>query len=149
MKYELTPEEQQEINQELEYNRKVMKAMGFAPERIKQKLKIVRRRVLSRFYNRRQRRKKKIENIQIHRIMKRENSVRDLLDQTFDILFPPEERPDMPPETRLLNAIFGRKTNVPYDAAEEFVRRVTEDAERLVKEYNQEAKAQFNNEEDQ
>lgn len=145
MKYELTPEELQELIQELEYNCKVMKAMGFTPERIEQKLKILRRR----FYNRRRYRKKKIENIQRHRIMKRENSVLDLLDQTFDILFPPEERPDISPEMRLLNAIFGRKTNVPYDVAEEFVRRVTEDAERLVKEYNQEAKAQFNNEKDQ
>ena len=117
MKYELTPEEQQELNQELEYNRKVMKTMGCTPEHIEQKLKIVRRRVLSRFYNRRQRRKRKIENIQRHRIMKRENSVRDLLDQTFDILFPPEERPDISPEMRLLNAIFGRKTNVPYNVA--------------------------------
>ena len=145
MKYELTPEELQELNRKLECNRKVMKAMHFTPESIEQKLKIVRRS----FYNRSRYRKKKIENLKIHRIMKRENSVLDLLDQTFDILFPPEERPDISPETRLLNAIFGRKTNVPYDVAEEFVRRVTEEAERLVKEYNQEAKAQFNNEKDQ
>lgn len=72
--------------------------------------------------------------------MKRENSVLDLLDQTFDILFPPEERSDTQPEMRLLNSVCGSRANIPSDLANEFVNRVTEEAERLVKEYNQEIK---------
>ena len=136
MKYELTPEELQELNRKLECNRKVMKAMRLTPERIEQKLKILRRS----FYNRSRYRKKKIENLKIHRIMKRENSVLDLLDQTFDILFPPEERSDTQPEMRLLNSVCGSRANIPSDLANEFVNRVTEEAERLVKEYNQEIK---------
>lgn len=136
MKYELTPEELQELNRKLECNRKVMKAMRLTPESIEQKLKIVRRS----FYNRSRYRKKKIENLKIHRIMKRKNSVLDLLDQTFDILFPPEERSDTQPEMRLLNSVCGSRANIPSDLANEFVNRVTEEAERLVKEYNQEIK---------
>lgn len=136
MKYELTPEELQELNRKLECNRKVMKAMRLTPESIEQKLKILRRS----FYNKSRYRKKKIENLKIHRIMKRENSVLDLLDQTFDILFPPEERSDTQPEMRLLNSVCGSRANIPSDLANEFVNRVTEEAERLVKEYNQEIK---------
>lgn len=136
MKYELTPEELQELNRKLECNRKVMKAMRLTPESIEQKLKILRRS----FYNKSRYRKKKIENLKIHRIMKRENSVLDLLDQTFDILFPPGERSDTQPEMRLLNSVCGSRANIPSDLANEFVNRVTEEAERLVKEYNQEIK---------
>lgn len=136
MKYELTPEELQELNRKLECNRKVMKAMRLTPESIEQKLKILRRS----FYNKSRYRKKKIENLKIHRIMKRGNSVLDLLDQTFDILFPPEERSDTQPEMRLLNSVCGSRANIPSDLANEFVNRVTEEAERLVREYNQEIK---------
>lgn len=100
-KYELTREEERELNQELERSRK-----------------------------------KKIENLKAHRILKRESAVLYLLDQTFDILFPPEDNPHIPPETKLLNAVFGRRANVPSEVAEEFVRRVICDAERLVREYN-------------
>lgn len=100
-KYELTRDEEHELNQELERSRK-----------------------------------KKIENLKAHRILKRESAVIDLLDQTFDILFPPEDNPHIPPETKLLNAIFGRRANVPFEVAREFVSRVICDAERLVREYN-------------
>lgn len=43
-----------------------------------------------------------------------------------------------PQEIRLLNAVYGRRANVPFDVAREFVRRVIWDAERLVREYNSE-----------
>lgn len=136
MKYELTYDEERELNQELERSRKMLEAMNCTQDYINHELKKVRAKFRSRIAGKRFYRKKKIENLKTHRILKRESAVLDLLEQTFDILFPPEDHPHILPETKLLNAIFGRRANVPADVAEEFVRRVICDAERLVREYN-------------
>lgn len=136
MKYELTHDEERELNQELERSRKMLEAMNCTQDYINHELKKVRAKFRSRIAGKRFYRKKKIENLKTHRILKRESAVLDLLEQTFDILFPPEDHPHIPPETKLLNAIFGRRANVPADVAEEFVRRVICDAEQLVREYN-------------
>ena len=136
MKYELTHDEERELNQELESIRKMLEAMNCTQDYINHELKKVRSKFRSRIAGKRLYRKKKIENLKAHRILKRESAVLDLLDQTFDILFPPEDHPHIPPETKLLNAVFGRRANVPDEVAEEFVRRVICDAERLVREYN-------------
>ena len=136
MKYELTRDEERELNQKPEHRRKELEAMNCTPEDIEHELK----RECTRFRNliagKRLYQRKKIEKLKTHRVMKRERSVLDLLDQTFDILFPPEDQPHIPPETKLLNAVFGRWANVPSDVAREFVHRVICDAERLVIEYN-------------
>lgn len=136
MKYELTHDEERELNQELESIRKMLEAMNCTQEYINHELKKVRAKFRSRIAGKRLYRKKKIENIKTRRILKRESTTLDLLDQTFDILFPPEDQPHIPPETKLLNAIFGRRANVPPEVAREFVNRVICDAEQLVREYN-------------
>lgn len=136
MKYELTHDEERELNQELERSRKMLEAMNCTQDYINHELKKVRAKFRSRIAGKRLYRKKKIENLKAHRILKRESTTLDLLDQTFDILFPPEDCANAPLEIRLLNAVYGRRANVPADVAEEFVRRVICDAERLVREYN-------------
>ncbi|UKI31662.1 MAG: hypothetical protein L6W00_28680 [Lentisphaeria bacterium] len=136
MKYELTNDEERELNQELERSRKMLESMNCTREYINHELKKVRSKFLSRIAGKRFYRKKKIENLKAHRILKRESAVIDLLDRTFDILFPPEDHPHIPPETKLLNAVYGRRANVPFEVAREFVSRVICDAERLVREYN-------------
>ena len=138
MKYELTPDEERELNQELERIQKMLEDMNCTQEYINHELKKVRTKFRSRIAGRRFYRKKKIENLKIHRIMKRESAALDLLDRTFEILFPPEDCVNTPQEIRLLNAVYGRRANVPFDVAREFVRRVIWDAERLVREYNKE-----------
>lgn len=138
MKYELTNDEERELNQELERSRKILESMNCTQEYINHELKKVRSKFLSRIAGKRFYRKKKIENLKAHRILKRESAVIDLLDRTFDILFPPEDHSHIPPETKLLNAVYGRRANVPAVIVEEFVRRVISDAERLVREYNSE-----------
>ena len=136
MKYELTRDEERELNQKLESSRKMLESMNCTQEYINHELKKVRSKFRSRIAGKRFYRKKKIENMKTRRILKRESAVIDLLDQTFDILFPPEDQPHIPPETKLLNAIFGRRANVPPEVAREFVNRVICDAEQLVREYN-------------
>ena len=136
MKYELTRDEERELNQKLESSRKMLESMNCTQDYINHELKKVRSKFRSRIAGKRLYRKKKIENLKTHRILKRESTALDLLDQTFDILFPPEDQPHIPPETKLLNAIFGRRANVPPEVAREFVNRVICDAERLVREYN-------------
>lgn len=138
MKYELTNDEERELNQELERSRKMLESMNCTQEYINHELKKVRSKFRSRIAGKRFYRKKKIENLKAHRILKRESAVIDLLDRTFDILFPPEDHLHIPPETKLLNAVYGRRANVPAVIVEEFVRRVISDAERLVREYNSE-----------
>lgn len=138
MKYELTNDEERELNQELERSRKMLESMNCTQEYINHELKKVQSKFRSRIAGKRFYRKKKTENLRAHRILKRESAVIDLLDRTFDILFPPEGQPHIPPETKLLNAVYGRRANVPAVVVEEFVRRVISDAERLVREYNSE-----------
>ena len=138
MKYELTNDEERELNQELERSREILESMNCTPDYINHELKKVRSKFRSRIAGKRLYRKKKIENLRARRILKRESAVIDLLDQTFDILFPPEDSANVPLETRLLNAVFGRRANIPAVVTEEFVRRVICDAERLVREYNSE-----------
>lgn len=138
MKYELTNDEEHELNQELERSRKMLESMNCTQEYINHELKKIRSKFRSRIAGKRFYRKKKIENLKAHRILKRESAALDLLDRTFDILFPPEDSVNTPQEIRLLNAVYGRRANVPFDVAREFVRRVIWDAERLVREYNSE-----------
>lgn len=138
MKYELTNDEERELNQELERSREMLESMNCTQEYINHELKKVRSKFRSRIAGKRLYRKKKIENLKAHRILKRESAALDLLDRTFDILFPPEDSVNTPKEIRLLNAVYGRRANVPFDVTREFVRRVIWDAERLVREYNSE-----------
>ena len=138
MKYELTNDEERELNQELERSRELLESMNCTQEYINHELKKVRSKFRSRIAGKRLCRKKKIENLKARRILKRESAALDLLDRTFDILFPPEDSVNTPQEIRLLNAVYGRRANVPFDVAREFVRRVIWDAERLVREYNSE-----------
>lgn len=135
-KYELTREEERKLNQKLESRRKVLEAMNCPPECIEHELKFVCQKFRNFLSRKRLYKKKKIEEIKTNRVAKRERSVLDLLDQTFDILFPPEDQPHIQPETKLLNAVFGRWANVPSEVAREFVNRVICDAEQLVREYN-------------
>ena len=88
MKYELTRDEERELDQELERSRKMLESMNCTQEYINHALKKVRSKL------------------------------------------------HIPPETKLLNAIFGRRANVPPEVAREFVNRVICDAEQLVREYN-------------
>ena len=139
MEYELTPEEGQELNREFEYNHKIMKAMGCTPEQIEQKLKIIRKRVLNRIYSRRRYQAKKIEDIKIHEIMELESDFLDLLDKIFNILFPPEEWPEIPIGTRLFGSVGSRK-NISYEATKKFVHEATASAERFFRKNNQKSK---------
>ena len=63
MKYELTHDEERELNQELERSRKMMEAMNCTQDYINHELKKVRAKFRSRIAGKRLYRKKKIENI--------------------------------------------------------------------------------------
>lgn len=136
-KYELTPEEEAELEREIERTRLYLETV-FSPggEEYELHMKLARTAAQSRIIARRKRREAKAARIKSERYAKRHASIANLISQTYDILFPPEDDPVVTPEERLLQAIFGRENNVPMAEVVAFVDTVTNMAETLVRKYH-------------
>ena len=138
-KYELTPEEEAELEQEIERTRLYLETVRmFSPggEEYELHMKLARTAARSRIIARRKRREAKAARIKSERSAKRHASIANLISQTYDILFPPEDDPVDTPEEQLLQAIFGRENNVPMAEVVAFVDTVTNMAETLVRKYH-------------
>lgn len=137
-KYELTPEEEAELERAIERTRLYLETVCmFSPggEVYERHMKRARTKARSRIIARRKRREAKAARIKSERYAKRHASIANLISQTYDILFPPEDDPVVTPEERLLQAIFGRENNVPMAEVLAFVDTVTNMAETLVRKY--------------
>ena len=138
-KYELTPEEEAELEREIERTRLYLETVRmFSPggEEYELHMKLARTAARSRIIARRKRREAKAARIKSERYAKRHASIANLISQTHDILFPPEDDPVVTPEEQLLQAIFGRENNVPMAEEMAFVDTVTNMAETLVRKYH-------------
>ena len=76
------------------------------------------------------------EKIQNDRFVVRHASIANIISQTYEILFPPEEAPTPTHLEKIRKALLGPETNVPISEIEAFVNEVTRIAEELVKKYN-------------
>lgn len=87
-----------------------------------------------------QRRKKEQQTafVQGARIRDRDSSIVNLIPQTYEILFPPENQTFEEYKKRLEQADPKCNDNVPLEEIETFVNDVIKMAEQLVRKYNQE-----------
>ena len=138
MNYKLTVEEEAAIEHEVEMEREYLRMMGrsYTPIDLERILNKIRMRARNRIVDQRRKKEQQTAFVQGARISDRDFSIANLISQTYDILFPPEDDPVVTPEERLLQAIFGRENNVPMAEVVAFVDTVTNMAETLVRKYH-------------
>lgn len=138
MNYKLTVEEEAAIEHEVEMEREYLRMMGrsYTPIDLERILNKIRMRARNRIVDQRRKKEQQTAFVQGARISDRDFSIANLISQTYDILFPPEDDPVVTPEERLLQAIFGRENNVPMAEEVAFVDTVTNMAETLVRKYH-------------
>lgn len=140
MNYKLTVEEEAAIEHEVEMEREYLRMMGrsYTSIDLERILNKIRMRARNRIIDQRRKKEQQTALVQGARIRDRDSSIANLIPQTYEILFPPENQTFEEYKKRLEQADPKCNDNVPLDEIETFVNDVIKMAEQLVRKYNQE-----------
>ena len=140
MNYKLTVEEEAAIEHEVEMEREYLRMMGrsYTPIDLERILNKIRMRARNRIIDQRHKKEQQTAFVQGARIRDRDSSIVNLIPQTYEILFPPENQTFEEYKKRLEQADPKCNDNVPLEEIETFVSAVIKMAEQLVRKYNQE-----------
>lgn len=140
MNYKLTVEEEAAIEHEVEMEREYLRMMGrsYTPIDLERILNKIRMRARNRIVDQLRKKEQQTAFVQGARIRDRDFSIANLIPQTYEILFPPENQTFEEYKKRLEQADPKCNDNVPLEEIETFVNDVIKMAEHLVRKYNQE-----------
>ena len=140
MNYKLTVEEEAAVEHEVEMEREYLRMMGrsYTSIDLERILNKIRMRARNRIVDQRRKKEQQTAFVQGARIRDRDSSIMNLIPQTYEILFPPENQTFEEYKKRLEHADPKCNDNVPLEEIETFVNDVIKMAEQLVRKYNQE-----------
>ena len=140
MNYKLTVEEEAAIEHEVVMEREYLRMMGrsYTSIDLERILNKIRMRARNRIIDQRRKKEQQTALVQGARVRDRDSSIANLIPQTYEILFPPENQTFEEYKKRLEQADPKCNDNVPLDEIETFVNDVIKMAEQLVRKYNQE-----------
>lgn len=140
MNYKLTVEEEAAVEHEVEMEREYLRMMGrsYTSIDLERILNKIRMRARNRIIDQRRKKEQQTAFVQGARIRDRDSSIANLIPQTYEILFPPENQTFEEYKKRLEQADPKCNDNVPLEEIETFVSAVIKMAEQLVRKYNQE-----------